>query len=126
MGSKFASLQHVRYSAQESWHQSQKDSAIDSRFEGSGRIRTRQDEGHAGGWAAGAGTMEDAGDGSTTWRSLAFSFNRGKGNRLEFQTKYRTTRSGEEANTVQRTLKQTLSFQWPLRISQEIEAVICL
>jgi len=87
MGSQFIPLQYDRYPAQGGGSQSQKDSAIDSRSEGGSRVRTRQDEGYAERRTVGAGAMEDAGDGATTRRSLAISFNGGKGSHLKFQRK---------------------------------------
>jgi hypothetical protein len=70
--------------------------------------------------------MEDAGDGSTTRRSLATSFNGGKGSHLKFQRKAWLTHPGEEAATIQSTHGHPLRFREALRIagaSQEIEAV---
>ena len=87
VGSKFAPLRYGRCSAQEGRHQPQEGPAIDKRSEGSDRVGTRQDEGYEGRWAAGTGTMEDAGDGPTTRRSLTVSFNGGKGGHLDFQRK---------------------------------------
>lgn len=129
MGSQFTPLQYDRCSAQEGGSRPQKDSAIDSRPERSGRVRTGQDEGSAGRWTAGVGAVEDAGDGPTTRRSLAISVNGGKGNHLNFQRKAWLTHPGEEAAAIQSIHRQVLRFRQALRIagaSQEIEAVNCL
>src|SRR5258706_11379272 len=100
VGSQCAPPPYDRCSAQEGRYQPQKDSAIDKRSEGSDRVRTRQDEGYAGRWTAGTGAMEDAGDGSTTRRSLADSFKGCTGGHLEFQRVAWLTNPGEENTTI--------------------------
>ena len=116
VGSQLAPPRYDRCSAQEGRYQPQKDAAIDKRSEESDRVRTRQDEGCGGRWTAGTGAMEDAGDGSTTWRSLAVSFEGGKGSHLEFQREAWITNPGEEAATTQNTYGQVLRFRQALRI----------